>query len=87
MTSGEIISFVIAITSILVSGGVSIFSIKYFNNKRHIYEIKKNAILRTLKFLDDYMSFIKWENKEEPPIKKDFLNPEYLTIEARECYN
>lgn len=87
MTSGEIIGLIVSIFSIIMGTGVSLFTVRYFNNKGLIYEIKKNAILRSLRLIDDYMSNAEWKNKNEKPIQKKSLSIEYLTVEARECYN
>ncbi|MDD4211136.1 MAG: hypothetical protein PHC46_01935 [Clostridia bacterium] len=87
MEVSEIISLVVALASIFVSGSVSIFTIKYFNSKGHIYEIKKNAIIRSLRLIDDYMSSADWIDKKNIPVKKNNLSTEYLTVESRECYN
>lgn len=87
MTSSEVVTFIVAIVSILSSLFVSIYSVKYFNNRGVIYEVKKNAILRSLRLLDDYMSSAEWSDKTIKPIMKMDLTTEYLTIEARECYN
>ncbi|MCL2522776.1 MAG: hypothetical protein FWE36_07970 [Erysipelotrichales bacterium] len=87
MSSSELIVLITALVSIGATIFLSIFTIKHFNNKEIIYQVKKNAIIRSLKLLDDYMSNAPWVDKTKVSVKKSGLNEEYFTIEARECYN
>ncbi|MCL2847998.1 MAG: hypothetical protein FWE13_04525 [Firmicutes bacterium] len=87
MSTTEIISVIFGTVGLLSTVIISILTIYHFNKKPMIYEIKKNAIQRSLRLLDDYMSNSDWIGKDEKPIQKKELSVEYLTIEARECYN
>lgn len=60
-----------------------------YQSKQHqnenIYNIKKDTILESLDFLDDYLSWLSYETNIIP-IRND-INESKLTLKARKCYN
>ena len=53
---------------------------------RHVQEIKRNAIIKSLNFIDDYFSWLDWTDPPQKPVRKNLTNVE-LTEIARNCYN
>jgi len=84
MTEYEIIMTIIAFIGVVGAVLSSILSSVLFSKNKEIYLIKKEAILQSLEFLDDYLSTIKWTNVEQESsckVKED------LTFQARNCLN
>lgn len=51
----------------------------------HIYDIKKEVIQESLDVLDDYLSWLNYDNGNIPIRKR--ITEEDLTFRARKCYN
>ncbi len=59
--------------------------VRISENTRHVQDIKRDAILETLYFIDTYFSWITWV--DSPLAAREPMSTEKLTVWARKCYN
>jgi len=60
--------------------------VRISEDSRHIQDIKRNAILDALNFIDTYFSWLDWSNTPRQPARET-MTIEKLTTMARKCYN
>ena len=58
-------------------------------DSRHVQDIKRNAILKSLCFIDLYYSWLSWLDDQKTQIipARESITSVELTRQARECYN
>lgn len=93
MDQTGIISVVAIGVSAIVSILVPIIQL-WVNNKnvekQQIYQAKREAIIQALEFLDDWLSYLTWQNGESPVetiVKDQKCNVQNMTIRARKVLN
>lgn len=80
----------IAVFGVVLSAVVSYAIATYGYSRQRIFDVKKDALLSSLVFLDDYLSWLDFS----VPGRKELIAPERramsslgMTVAARECYN
>ena len=64
--------------------------IRIAEDSRHVQDIKRNAILEALNFIDTYFSWLDWSDGPQTPSRqpaRETVTIEKLTAMARKCYN
>lgn len=61
------------------------FSIREFKNKE-VYRVKEQAIIKSLNYIDDYISWLNIVENHDKQQRKSINNPEF-TIAGREIFN
>ena len=90
MSDYEIVLTVLTALSILLTFVISLISILHINKKKELYLIKKEAILETLKFLDDFLSiktFYNYPANRQAITRINAENIQDLTFTGRTCFN
>lgn len=83
MTASEIILLITTILGIVGTILAAVIPQVMANKKQAIYVIKKDAILESLNFLDDYFSY-EFSKQDGSPCKTDKND---LTFRGRACFN
>ena len=80
----------IAVFGVILSAIVSYAIATYGYSRQRIFDVKKDALLSSLVFLDDYLSWLDFSASG----RKELIVPERramsslgMTVAARECYN
>lgn len=64
--------------------------VRIAEDSRHVQDIKRNAILEALNFIDTYFSWLDWSDGPQTPSRqpaRETMTIERLTVMARKCYN
>lgn len=80
----------IAVFGVVLSAIVSYAIATYGYSRQRIFDVKKDALLRSLTFLDDYLSWLDFSVLGSDAVitpERRAMSPLEITVAARECYN
>ena len=91
MTGDQIITLCLGIGNFIISVLVVVISSLLFNKREKIYMKRQEAVYDAMKFLDNYLSWLRFGNDKRIELRIPIRDLEYdttkMTLEGRAIYN